>query len=248
MDWTKAKNIIIAALIITNLVLIGSLYVKFNDKQEMQKRELSDTISVLESRNITINTILPNTVGNKPLLYIEYDNADQSLIEEKLKGQVGISSEIIDQSSIEKYINVFFTECNIMTKNIVLKSIVEKNGVYSIEYKNMVGDIALEDSYIKCTFSEGKIIDFQRIWLKPLDFGKTKREVMPISSALIRFMNKIKEGPDKDSNIVINGIELVYWLDTSALDLNSPVTDTAFPAWKFTYNNGEVIHIGAFEI
>jgi hypothetical protein len=248
MDWTKAKNIIIAALIITNLVLIGSLYVKFNEKQEMQKRELSDTISVLESRNITINTTLPKTVGNKPLLYIEYDNADQSLIEEKLKGQVGISSEIIDQSSIEKYINVFFTECNIMTKNIVLKSIVEKNGVYSIEYKNMVGDIALEDSYIKCTFSEGKIIDFQRIWLKPLDFGKTKREVMPISSALIRFMNKIKEGPDKDSNIVINGIEFVYWLDTSALDLNSPVTDTAFPAWKFTYNNGEVIHIGAFEI
>jgi hypothetical protein len=248
MDWTKAKNIIIAALIITNLVLIGSLYVKFNEKQEMQKRELSDTISVLESRNITINTTLPNTVGNKPLLYIEYDNADQSLIEEKLKGQVGISSEIIDQSSIEKYINVFFTECNIMTKNIVLKSIVEKNGVYSIEYKNMVGDIALEDSYIKCTFSEGKIIDFQRIWLKPLDFGKTKREVMPISSALIRFMNKIKEGPAKDSNIVINGIELVYWLDTSALDLNSPVTDTAFPAWKFTYNTGEVIHIGAFEI
>jgi hypothetical protein len=248
MDWTKAKNIIIAALIITNLVLIGSLYVKFNDKQEMQKRELNDTISVLESRNITINTTLPKTVGNKPLLYIEYDNADQSLIEEKLKGQVGISSEIIDQSSIEKYINIFFTECNIMTKNIVLKSIVEKNGVYSIEYKNMVGDIALEDSYIKCTFSEGKIIDFQRIWLKPLDFGKTKREVMPISSALIRFMNKIKEGPDKNSNIVINGIELVYWLDTSALNLNSPVTDTAFPAWKFTYNNGEVIHIGAFEI
>lgn len=248
MDWTKAKNIIITALIVTNLVLIGSLYVKFNDKQEMEKKELSDTISVLESRNITVNTTLPKDIGNKPLLYIEYDNADQALIDEKLKSQLGISVEIIDQAAIEKYINEFLAECNILTKNIVLKNIEAKDGVYTVEYKNMVGEIALEDSYIKCTFGDGKIIDFQRIWLKPLDFGKTKREVIPISSALIRFMNKVKEGPEKDSNIVISEIELVYWIDTSALDLNSPVSDTAFPAWKFTYNNGEVIHIGAFEI
>ncbi len=248
MDWTKAKNIIIAALVITNLVLIGSLYVKFSDKQETEKQELSDTISVLESRDIKVDTTLPKNIGNKPLLYIEYDNADQSLIDEKLSNQAGISSQNVDQAVVEKYINDFLAECNILTKNVVLKNIEDKNGVYTIEYKNMVEDIALEDSYIKFVFSEGKIIDFKRIWLKPLDFGKTKREIIPISSALIQFMNKIKESPEKESSIVIYGIELVYWLDTSALDLNSPVTDTAFPAWKFTYKNGEVIHIGAFEI
>jgi regulatory protein YycI of two-component signal transduction system YycFG len=248
MDWTKAKNIIIVALVVTNLVLIGSLFIEYVNTQKIEKLVLADTILMLQSRKISIETELPGKIGSMPTLYIEYDNADEAIIEENLKNQEGILGIEIDEKGVENYVNNFLVSCNIMTENVVIYKIANEKGIYNVEYKNIVNKIPLEDSYIKCIFKDGKIQEFKRIWLKPLELGKTKRQVMSISSALVRFMNKIGESADKDNEIKVEKIEFVYWLDTTALDLNSPVSDTAFPAWKFTFNKGKVIHILAYKI
>jgi hypothetical protein len=50
-----------------------------------------------------------------------------------------------------------------------------------------------------------------------------------------------------EGKIYVEGLSLVYWLDSSVFDAESPVTDTAFPAWKITYNNGKIQHILAWE-
>ncbi|MEI8216115.1 MAG: hypothetical protein WCF96_03355 [Eubacteriales bacterium] len=248
MDWTKAKNIIIIALIVTNLVMIGMLSGKYINNQENARIELADTISMLASRNIAIKCELPDKIGARPILYVEYDHVDQNLIDSNLEKQVGIANDKINEISVKQYVEEFLRTCSIMTKNVTLKNISEVDGEYKLEYENKVGKITLDDSYIKCTVRQGKITDFKRVWLKPLEFGKTKREVMSISSALVRFMNKIRQGTEKNDKITISNIEFVYWLDTSSVNLNSPITDTAFPAWKFTYNNGKSIYIGGFEI
>ncbi|MDF2657204.1 MAG: hypothetical protein K0R19_3678 [Bacillota bacterium] len=51
MDWTKAKTILIVALLVTNLVLAGAYLfqnIKFDDEAEMQDA----TIKLLAAKNI----------------------------------------------------------------------------------------------------------------------------------------------------------------------------------------------------
>ena len=48
----------------------------------------------------------------------------------------------------------------------------------------------------------------------------------------------MSENTDEEK-IYVQDISLVYWLDSSVFDTESPVTDTAFPAWKITYNRGK---------
>jgi hypothetical protein len=50
-----------------------------------------------------------------------------------------------------------------------------------------------------------------------------------------------------NEKILIRDIALVYWLDSSVFDAESPITDTAFPAWKITYNNGKAARFMAWE-
>ena len=248
MDWTKAKNIIIAALLITNLILIGSLVGKHLYNEEIQRVEIADTISVMESRNIYFEAKLPEKPGNHPILYVEYDTIDPEKINESIANQAGLGSNEITEASIKQYVVDFLKSASIYSKNLMLQSISNKDGVYYLEYKNMVGKFPLEDSYIKCSVKNGKIENFHRVWLKPLEFGKNKRAVMDVSSALVRFMNALQKEQANGEKITITKMELVYWLDTSAFDLNSPISDTAFPSWKITYNNGKVMHILGYEI
>jgi hypothetical protein len=53
----------------------------------------------------------------------------------------------------------------------------------------------------------------------------------------------VKLGED----IVVERIELVYWLDTSSFDGEELIKDTALPAWKIVYNENQSEHIYAYE-
>jgi hypothetical protein len=87
------------------------------------------------------------------------------------------------------------------------------------------------------------IVDFDRYWLNPVEMSDIEKEVIPAAAALIKFMS----GKTDDEKIYVEDISLVYWLDASSFDVESPVTDTAFPAWKITYNRGNVRYILAWE-
>ena len=130
-----------------------------------------------------------------------------------------------------------------MTENVTFENIDRKGSEILVNYKNYIKGIAIEDSHITCTVRDGKIVDFERYWLNPVETGSMEKEVIPAGAALIKFMgeNTAKE------KIYIEGISLVYWLDSSAFDAESPVTDTAFPAWKITYNSGKSHYILAWE-
>ncbi|MPN35901.1 hypothetical protein SDC9_183403 [bioreactor metagenome] len=90
---------------------------------------------------------------------------------------------------------------------------------------------------------DGKITDFRRFWLDPGEMSDSEKEVIPAAAALIKFMSE-NAGEDK---IYVQDISLVFWLDSSAFNAESPVTDTAFPAWKITYNDGKVRYVTAWE-
>jgi hypothetical protein len=110
-------------------------------------------------------------------------------------------------------------------------------------YKNYINEIAIEDSIIICTIRDGKIAEFERYWLNPVEVNDIEKEIISADTALIKFMSENTTG----EKIYVHDIDLVYWLDSSAFNTEAPVTDTAFPAWKITYNRGKTQYILAWE-
>jgi hypothetical protein len=90
---------------------------------------------------------------------------------------------------------------------------------------------------------DGKVVAFDRFWLDPVETNDIEKEVIPAVAALIKFMS----GNQEDEKITVQDISLVYWVDSSVFDTEYTVTDTAFPAWKITYNRGKVQYVLAWD-
>ena len=97
MDWKKSKNILIFALILTNLVLFGmtggfeSLRLEDDDRDPM----LDAVISLLERRGVTIGTPIPEQRLSIKALDLEYHEVDgaataQKLLKDSHKAQEGL--------------------------------------------------------------------------------------------------------------------------------------------------------------
>ena len=52
---------------------------------------------------------------------------------------------------------------------------------------------------------------------------------------------------DQREAILVEDMELVYWLNPSDYEGETAISDTALPAWKITYNDGQVKHIPAYK-
>lgn len=243
MDFTKAKTILIVALIVTNLVIIATYLYQTNaiksDEQDLQEV----TIKLLESKNIFVETDIPKEHPRMPKLTVQFDKMNEDIINEKLTNQKSVSERKLTDKKLKEITAAFIENCNLMTDNVTFDSIESGKTDIRVTYKNYIDGIAIEDSYIICKVKDGKITDLTRYWLNPVEVSENKKEVIPAAAALIQFMseNKLEE------KITVQAISLVYWLDSSSFDAESPVTDTAFPAWKITYNRGKVKYIPAWE-
>ncbi len=243
MDWTKAKNILIAALLATNLLLLGILIYGNIKVSGEDARFLNNTIAVLEARNIAITTELPIKSTRMPVLSVEYNKEDTELIKMQLEIQETLPIYQRTEASAKAMAENFLKKCDLMNENVIYQKTKENEGIYTVSYSDAINGIAIEDSYMDCIIKDGKVEAINRLWLKPVELGKTKKQIIPIAQALIKFMS---EHPN-NSKITIEKIELVYWLDSVNLGVESLISDTAFPAWKIIYNGGQISHINAFE-
>lgn len=242
MDWTKAKSILIVALIVTNLVLIFTYVFKDDILESTDETVLSDTIALLESKNIFVDTDIPEKQSRMPVLTVEYSTMNQELVENLLLNQKVQQMSKLSDNDIIHMAEEFINNCGYLNENVKFESIERANGKFIVTYKNYINEIAIEDSYIICTISDGKIEEIQRYWLNPVEFGKTKKEIIPAVAALLKFMSD----NNKEEKILVEEISLVYWLDSSSFNTESPISDTAFPAWKITYNHGKIKYIMAY--
>jgi regulatory protein YycI of two-component signal transduction system YycFG len=243
MDWTKAKSILIVALLVTNLVLITTYFLQNGSQKDDDKEMQNATVKLLEQKNIFVNTDIPQEHPRMAKLTVRYDKMNETTVKEQLAAQKALTDPAPTDDELISMTSEFIRKCNLMTENVTFGSLDRTGADILVTYKNYIKGIAIEDSYIICTVRDGKIVDFKRYWLNPVETGSMEKEVIPAGAALIKFMgeNTAKE------KIYVEGITLVYWLDSSAFDAESPVTDTAFPAWKITYNNGKSRYIPAWE-
>lgn len=241
MDWTKAKTILIIALLITNLFL-GIIYVAAQIKQGAGEKMLhKETVELLEKKQIRILTELPIKHSKMAVLNVRYDRMDQDVLETLLEKQEGMGEDR-NQDDFVKYADNFLNKCGILRENVVLEKVEVQGKKTRVTYKNVYESFTILESYVKCTIENGLVTEFSRYWLHPLEFGRTKRETMSASAALIHFMGE----NEQTEEVCIEGMELVYWLDPSAYGMESTLYDTAFPAWKVTYSGGKIQYIPAY--
>lgn len=243
MDWTKAKTILIVALIGTNIFLVFTF--GFNGFAQ-KSGEIKDVlIPVLANNNITLATEIPPKQGKYPVLYLEYKAFDQGKINDLIKanGYVATSKKISEEDLV-KLSDLFLSDSGLLNEHVIFASVHKQGAGMVVAYKNEINGMAIEESYIYCYFEKGELLSVDSYWLEAKSLSKKKMNVITPEEALIGFMTQVK---NKEEKIVVESMELVYWLDTSTFDGEEFVTDTALPAWKIVYNGNQNKHIYAYE-
>ena len=70
MDWSKAKNIIIAALLIANLMIGGNLLAQRNMERQQIRQQAADPGAFLEQAGITIDADVPQEAERMPVIFL----------------------------------------------------------------------------------------------------------------------------------------------------------------------------------
>ncbi len=90
MDWSKAKNILIVAFIITNIFLIyhiGKDIFYSNDLRLISDEYINDVENHLAEYGITIKEEIPKEIFSMPVLVVRYENFDHEATAEQFLGK-----------------------------------------------------------------------------------------------------------------------------------------------------------------
>lgn len=278
MDWSKAKNILIVAFVITNIFLIYNIEKDLfkNTSPIIKGKNIEDIVDILEEKNIKVNTEIPKKILALPTLNVAYETYDEEKLskiflkqKDKKDGQdIGKSMELaIINHKILQYKNnnsktmisnfnaqkarekaeAFIKKHGFMKHDVVYWDTQEKGEAYKVIFKQKYKGSFLEYSYMHVIVTNSGVKEFERMWLKPLEADSKKNEIIPATTALLKFM---KEMEDMDQEMVIEDIALGYWFDPSQISLTNTEnvkSGTAVPAWRILLEDGETKFVVAYE-
>lgn len=109
MDWSKAKNILIMAFIVTNIILAYALFNIDSDDEAIKVDDefISEVKSILESENIKIDAKIPNQSPSLSTVSVEYESYEVRDTAKKFLGDfreeymVGIKKYVSGEKMVE---------------------------------------------------------------------------------------------------------------------------------------------------
>ncbi len=249
MDWTKAKTILIIALLITNIIFISSYFITSQQGDFLENNVIKNTETLLETKNIHLKTEIPTKIPTMAVLSVKSNELEREVKQKVLKNQEPLPKE---QTQDEDYVLLsknFIEACGIYGDTVQFQSLQKENDKIYVRFKNVYEGIPIEESYMVCVIENGKVIDLERKWFDAIRFGENKKKTISASAALIKFMVNREQETTSERDIYVEDISLVYWLYSYTLEstMVSTSEDTAFPAWKITYNSGETDYILAYQ-
>ncbi len=250
MDWSKAKNILIIALLITNLVLLGAIYhSREGSASNDGENRMNDTILLLKEHDIYVDEeLIPERNQRLPVLSVRYQAADEEEIERTLEeSRIALSQDAADEEYAQAA-NQLLQEAGISGEGFTHQKVQrlgdEVNVLYGVEYDGY----SLDNARLLVSFRDGKPSSIGKSWAEAVTMGKNKKRVMTACTALIKFMSEL-ESAAKDQPreaVMIDEIRLVYWLE--GYTENGGVSeDTAVPYWCIRYNGDQRSYIAAYE-
>ena len=241
MDWNKANNILLVALLAVNIFLIavyGSQYVKKETVQDADVQQY--TMSVLEENNIFYEGEKYEKTKKMRPLTVSYGKYDEYAVKQAYKNMRQIPENERTKEAYCEMADQLLEKCGYMNSYVQRKSVKISGDTATVSYRNVYEKIPVEECTMKVCFENGKINDFDRKWIEILSEREAKIEVMSQYSALLKFMTEV----DHSSKIVVSDMYLTYWIDSNDMDGNV-LSDTALPAWCFEYNDGKKKYISA---
>lgn len=271
VDWGKAKNILIIALVITNVFLIYNIekdILESNIASMVKEENINDVLIILEENNIKVEAKVPKIVLSLPVLNVEYETYDEeklARIFNKNKNE-NIDLSIINNKSIryenynkdatikdlneKKALNTaetFIKKYGFMTDDVTYWGMTQDIDGYNVIFKQKYKDRFLEYSYMNVTVNESGVKVFERMWLKPLDADSNKREIIPATKALLKCMYDIDT---TNQEAIIKDITLGYWFNPQHISITNSENikaGTAVPAWRILLKDGQTKFIVAYE-
>ena len=240
MDFSKAKTILIIALIITDLFLIFTYGIDRDDSTELKNE--AALISILRSNEIFVDADIPDAHDEMAVLSVEHKDISEYEINALIE-DADIKAEEKTLEGYEEAAKEFVNYLGMMSVYAYVEetAIDETGDTASVSFACKASEFCVDGSYMICTFTGDELTGFESHWLEPRDFSDRELETISASVALLSFMSEKEEG-----EIHINGIEMVYWVN-ELYETSDAVYDTALPAWRLTLEGGEVVHIEAFE-
>ncbi|MFV0517087.1 MAG: two-component system regulatory protein YycI [Aminipila sp.] len=241
MDWSKTKNILIIALIATNIFL---MFTYFTKNQEVKQNGTQDIIlSVLENKNIFVDNKIPQKYEKMPAINIEYSKVKRDLVEKNIRtSNYDVSEKPIDEE-YKKVADSFLRDSKISTDNLKFKTVMLEDNVAMVRYQSNYKGVAIADRYLDVHFIDGKITDVTKEVIIPTPQSKRKLNIISPEEALLVFMSE-KSGAE---TVHVENIEPVFWVNDTSFDGEALLSDTAFPAWQITYNGGKITYIDAYK-
>lgn len=250
MDWSKAKNILIVALLATNLILLGAIYVEKAEVKSSDEATLrEDTVLLLKEHGIYVEEdIIPEKDQRLPVLFVKYEEGDQSIIASVLEDSDIRVAEGAGEEAYRQAADQLILLAGFYRKSMVYRSVIEEEGTVTVNYGMEYEGFSVDNSQLAVTFEDGRPVDMMRKWAEPFSMGKNKKQVMPALTALIKFMTEQETAvPEEErDDIFIEEIRLVYWLEGYE-ESDNVSEDTAVPYWCIHYNGDQLSYIAAYE-
>ena len=247
MDWSKAKNILIAALLITNLMLGMAIYRNVNGTAGIEQEEIKqNTIQLLSEHGIFVDEAqIAERTERLPVLTVRY----RTISDESIAGAISSSTvDLGESASEEEYCQAaeqLLRGMGLFQEYFICEGRQEENGEYVVSYGMEFEDHYLDNSKLEVIFREGKIADLSSSWAEPVTMGQNRKRVLPATEALIRFMTTL-DRDTLENPVQVDQVRLVYWLE--GYTENGGVSeDTAVPYWCIKYNGENSVHIAAYE-
>lgn len=243
MDWSKAKTILIIALIITNTFLLGNYLRGSRDTGEIDNTET--LVAMLNDNGISVSEI-PKEHKSVPSLTVRYETPTKEEVEALLES-AGITADVSGRAGDKEKAYTEAAEDFVsylgMMSEYAEPRYYEENGEAVVEFECLRNDYKVDGSFMRCTFAGEMLSGFESYWLEPVEFSNRKLSTISASVALISFMTERGDGEP----VTVENVEMVYWIDAEMFDPDTMVEDTALPAWKLTLSGGEAVYIDAIE-
>ncbi len=234
MDWGSAKNVLIYAFLVLNLLLCYQLWIDLRDQASanLDFTSLSqDTQAVMEQKDIRVLCPIPAATPQLPDITYRYSGEEQNEPPVELKEPVDsklIYSSFTElstalQGQIPDIANYRFDSQESEVGKFVLHPLVDKKwSLFRVK--------------LELINSDQKIIAYR--WPK-IEIGASSsdnvQKVLPASQALSSLIEKYFP-----ENAVVKEIELGYYGE-----LFNSESQVASPMWRFMLENGSAYYVDA---
>lgn len=275
MNWKETKTIFIITLLVTNAILAGILlYNRYG--QTPEETSLDAMLSMMADRQIRVTSLessYPESVRSLSVSYetyriedltevflgfsrfddqeIEADpNYELKVVNDKVlvyayKGHL-VADNLSSVQEAEGLADNFLRNLGYLGEDVLRESAEPVDQVIRVTYKERYGDFFLEDAYMVVDVHNGRIVNFERMWLEVDEVGESV-PLIDIKRALYQLMTEINQRRQVQAErIEVTDVTVGYRLGGSSL-IENIKSGEALPYYRMTTHKSEEYFIEAVE-